>query len=564
MSEEIILSDMGQCQPTTALSPARRLNHWQLIPYETETFAGQLISAGFMTEPPEVRLPSSHQGCFAIYVGLWMAGESAGGWGRATMGSDAVGSLKIKLESDACFVAFRREAPARDNLEDVFWKIADLDGDDFVFAQQASGIKGQSSVAYIRLVQLSADEEAAWREDVAKPEHKRLVATNDAFGVFFRNCITTREGIWEQVEPYRNTDFKMLWWEIVSGMFGAWRKEGKTYGEGVEDYPRPGDLFAAESYRTMREEGINPLKTAMDYAHDIGLEFHVSQRSEMFQTGPPFEEVFSTQFYLDHPEWRLRDIDGTEVTGMSYAHQGVRQYLVSLLEQATSLGADGACIIYPRSAPFVLYEDPFVDAFVERHGEDPREIDEEDERVIDLRAEFMTAYMCELREAMDRVGQKLGRRLAMSAIVFATEAENRLAGLDLARWIREGLLDHLSPYPYSRAKKVMDIETGYFRSITAETGCRLYPNVMPRHMPASEYRELAKHYYDEGADGLLFWDTYQRHDGSSQWETIRRLGRKEEIEAAIAQADPQNEPRIVPLTKLAGHHMHRYSPYRGA
>ena len=480
------------------------------------------------------------------------------------MGSDAVGSLKIKLESDACFVAFRREAPARDNLEDVFWKIADLDGEDFVIAQQLSGFRGQSSIAYVRLVPLSEEQEAAWRAVVAGGENKRLVATNDAFGVFFRNCITTREGIWEQIEPYRNTDFKMLWWEIVGGMFGAWREEGKTYAEGVEDYPRPGDLFVAESYRTMRAEGINPLKTAMDYAHEIGLEFHVSQRSEMFQTGPPFEEVFSTQFYQDHPEWRLRDLDGTEVTGMSYAHEAVRRYLVSLLEEATSLGADGACIIYPRSAPFILYEQPFVDAFVERFDEDPREVDEQDDRVIELRAEFMTSFMRELREAMDRVGEKLERRLAVSAIVFASESENRLAGLNLAAWIEEGLVENLSPYPYSRAKSVMDLETAYFRRITEGTSCRLYPNVMPRHMPAADYRELAKFYYEEGADGLLFWDTYQRHDGSSQWETIRRLGHRDAIGAAIQVADPQNEPRTVSLTKLAGHHMHRYSPYRGA
>lgn len=63
---------------------------------------------------------------------------------------------------------------------------------------------------------------------------------------------------------------------------------------------------------------------------------------------------------------------------------------------------------------------------------------------------------------------------------------------------------------------MIDIETGFFRRITQGTLCKLYPNVMPRHMPAGEYREKAKFYYDEGADGLLFWDTYQRHDGSSQ------------------------------------------------
>ena len=515
-----------------------------------------------MTEAPEVRLPVDTTGWHAIHIGIWMTGKTDTGWGRTTMGSGTVGSLKIRLSDDPCFVHFRREAPDRGTLEEMFWKVAELKGQDIVIAQQLEGFRGDASLAFVRLVPLSQREVEAWKKDVSDASHKRLIATNDAFGVFFRNRITTEAGIREQVEPYRNTDFKMLWWEIVSGMFGGWRDEGKLYADGVEDFPRPGDCYMAESLRILRSRGINPLKAAMDQAHEIGLEFHVSQRSEMFEMAPPYEEVFSTDFRRDHPEWGLRDRDGTAVTGMSYAFFEVRCYLVGLLEEATSLGADGAVIIYPRSAPFILYEDPFVAVFEEQHGVDPRTLDEADDRVLALRTEFMTEFMRELRSAMDRVGKKLGRRLAVSAIVFADESENRLAGLDLEGWIREGLLDHLSPYPYGRAKTVLEIEMEFFRRITAGTACKLYPNVMPRHMPSAEYREKGKYYYDEGADGLLFWDTYQRHDASSQWETMRRMGHVEELsESRDSNGEP--EPKTIPLLRLGGHHMHRYSPYRG-
>ena len=462
------------------------------------------------------------------------------------------------------FVHFRREAPGRGNLEEMFWKVAELKGQDIVVSKQQEGFTGDASLAYVRLVPLDTTQVEGLHADRNDQGSKCLIATNDAFGVFFRNRISSREGIWEQVEPYRNTDFKMIWWEIVSGMFGGWRDEGKLYAEGVEDFPRPGDRVIAQSLRILRSRGINPLKTAMDHAHEIGVEFHVSQRSEMFQTAPPMEECFATDFYRDHPEWRLRDIDGSEVTGMSYAFSGVRSYLVGLLEQATSLGADGAVIIYPRSAPFVLYEDPVIKDFQDLHGIDPRTLPENDERLIALHSEYMTRYMRELRAAMDRVGEKLGRRLALSAISFGTESDNRLAGLDLKTWIREGLLDHLSPYPYGRSKTPVVIETAFFRRIAKGTACKVYPNVMPRFLPSSEYRKLAQFYYDEGADGLLFWDTYQRHDGSSQWETVQRLGHREELAQVLAENEPREEPKLRPLLRLAGHHMHRYSPYRGA
>ena len=85
-------------------------------------------------------------------------------------------------------------------------------------------------------------------------------------------------------------------------------------------------------------------------------------------------------------------------------------------------------------------------------------------------------------------------------------------------------------------------------------------------MPAAEYRRKAASYYESGADGLLFWDTYQRHDGGSQWQTIRRLGHIDELTDPVAAgAHPEDPgPKILPLLRLAGHHMHRYSPYRGA
>ena len=564
MSSSILLSDMGRCRPALALSEKRRRHHWQLLPYATGHFAGRLISAGFMTEAPEVRLPVGATGWHAIHIGLWMAGRTDTGWGRTTMGSGSVGSLKVRLSDDPCFVHFRREAPDRASLEEMFWKVAKLEGQDIVVAQQREGFRGDASLAYVKLVPLSDLEAGAWQADQEDRSHKRLIGTNDAFGIFFRNRITTVDGILEQVEPYRNTDFKMLWWEIVSGMFGGWRDTGKLYADGVEDFPRPGDHYMAESLRILRSKGINPLKTAMDHAHAIGLEFHVSQRSEMFQTAPPFEECFATDFWRDRPEWRLRDIDGTEVTGMSYAFPEVREYLVGLLEEAASLGADGAVVIYPRSAPFILYEDPFVEAFERRYGADPRSVAEDDGRVIDLRTAYMSKFMRELRAAMDRVGEKLGRRLAVSAITFADESENRLAGLDLAEWISEGLLDHLSPYPYDRAKSERKIEMDFFRRITSGTACKLYPNVMPRHMSSANYREKGKVYYDEGADGLLFWDTYQRHDASAQWGTIRRMGHVNELSETAANSIRPEEPTIIPLLRLGEHHMHRYSPYRGA
>ena len=221
MTSEILLTDMGQCRPAAALSTTRRRLHWQLLPYETADFSGRLISAGFMTDPPEVRLSVGHSGWHAIYLGLWIVGGTDTRWGKTAMASDTAGNLKIRLADDPCFVHFRRDLPHFGNLEEMFWKVADLKGQDIVVSKQQEGFRGDASPAYVRLVPLDTTQVERLQADRNDQGSKCLIATNDAFGVFFRNRISSREGIWEQVEPYRNTDFRMIWWEIVSGMMAG-------------------------------------------------------------------------------------------------------------------------------------------------------------------------------------------------------------------------------------------------------------------------------------------------------------------------------------------------------
>ena len=563
MNEEILYTDMSRCIPRSAFADKHRRHHWQLIPYAAEGIEkGRLMSAGPLTEAPVVALPLDAKGWHAIYVGMWLCGRSYTRYALSTAGGENMGGIKVRLSDDPCFVLFRREEPSRGNLEEAFWKCADLSGRDIVISEQSGGFHNESSLAYVRLVKLSDAQVEELKRDRERQDTKRLIATNDAFGIFFRDHITTREGIWEHVEPYRNTDFKKLFWEVVYGIMGGWRP-GRVYGEDIEDFPRIGDKHLSESMRILKSKGINPLKTAMDYAHSIGLEFHVSQRTEMFQTGPPFEEIYSTEFYRDNLSLRLVDRDGTQITGLSYAYPEVRNFLVSLFEEAAALGADGAAVIYPRSAPFLLYEKPVVEGFKQKFGDDPREVDETDERLLRFRAGFMTRYMRELRQAMDRVGKKLGRRLEVSAITFADGEANLSYGLDLASWIEGGLIDNLIAYPCTADHSHKETDIEYYAQTTRGTPCKLYFNLMPRHMHAAEYRRQAALCYEAGADGLFFWDTYQRHDGTAQWETVRKLGHVQEIGRWVEQKKGQAEPRILQLTSLGGHNMGRYSPYRG-
>ncbi|MCY3776793.1 MAG: hypothetical protein OXH11_12510 [Candidatus Aminicenantes bacterium] len=67
-----------------------------------------------------------------------------------------------------------------------------------------------------------------------------------------------------------------------------------------------------------------------------------------------------------------------------------------------------------------------VEGFREKHGQDPREIDERDPRWLRFRASVLTDFMRELRERMHRQARRQGRSRppALSAWVFGGEEEN--------------------------------------------------------------------------------------------------------------------------------------------
>ena len=63
----------------------------------------------------------------------------------------------------------------------------------------------------------------------------------------------------------------------------------------------------------------------------------------------------------------------------------------------------------------------------------------------------------------------------------------------------------------------------------------IWPDLMPRTQPAEMYAQLAKDYYEAGADGFCLWDGERRPQRISEWAAVRRLGHREQLERIIAE-----------------------------
>jgi len=192
-------------------------------------------------------------------------------------------------------------------------------------------------------------------------------------------------------------------------------------------------------------------------------------------------------------------------------------------------------VLFNRSFPFVLFEEPFVRDFVKRYGEDPRNLDPSDPRLWEQRSEYTTALLRELRATLDDVVRRKGRRLGIAVHAMNSLRNNLYFGLDVVRWAKEGLVDHLVLHP---CPSVEAVENG---AVTPDalvevtdalrgTGVRVYADLYPRRNPPEKIARKVLEYYRAGVDGISFWDTYARMWRKSEWSAIRLCGHREELE----------------------------------
>ncbi|HUS81114.1 MAG TPA: hypothetical protein VM283_07580 [Armatimonadota bacterium] len=523
--EAVVISDMTQCRPVDALSDARERGKWTVFDYEIGPHTGKLVSAAPEAEAPELKLPLEAEGWHAVYIGF--------------MGS----KLRAKLSSDPAFVCRTRKGGP---VEEVLFKVADLTGEELHIAQYHEPAPAECTVAWVKLVPLSAAEVAQLQADRADASTRRLAISIDGYSYIGAEGLCTRAQVLEDVEELRNSDFGTLY-VCVGGadLLNYPSEHGNMPGVGPDGvqgvYSRPVDRQYAEAVTKMAEAGINPTQVYIEGARSMGMTVHASIRPAAWAYPWPLENVFISRFYADHPEWRCVDRDGTEVARMSFAVPEVRQHLVEVLREAVGFGADDVNISYNRGAPLVLYEEPFCRLFQERYGEDPRVLPEGDERVRALRVEIMTQFMREVRQMLDdeQARRGDGRRLGISAFVYANEADNLQFGIDVRGWVQAGLLDEVAPYAGAGGAKARDFDLQFFREACGERGVPWRPTMIGWRAPELDaMMQQVLDWYDAGASGVTFWDGNSLSTRTDSWAIVSRLGHIDELRRRAGEGVP--------------------------
>ncbi|MBN1541391.1 family 10 glycosylhydrolase [candidate division KSB1 bacterium] len=267
------------------------------------------------------------------------------------------------------------------------------------------------------------------------------------------------------------------------------------------NYPSEiGHFLTGSPFDTLFAKGIDPMQEMIALLQQAGITVLTNVRMNDHHGNPKLW----TPWEREHTEWSLgRDTGSRDwksigrLRQMDFAVPEVRHYRLSILEELIDrYDVDGIQLDFGRTPPFL--SEPTSE-----------------------NAHHLTDFVRNVRALLDRQD----RRLLFSVIVpWDTDFLLR-EGLQVDRWIDEGLVDLVCPGEWYYAD--WNIPFQRWKEWTDGSRCRLIPhtpgNVSPyqvfeygqpsllgenRMLDGAKIRAIAQNFFSQGVDGMAFYNYY--------------------------------------------------------
>ena len=346
----------------------------------------------------------------------------------------------------------------------------------------------------------------------------RLIIHNDGFSGFYMGKMKTKAELAEVAAQYEKLPLYSFDWSLgTSTAFNIKTRRGVLFGEGKTEFWRQGDKRASQIVNNLYKEGINPLQVIVQNLHKGKI--HVNATLRMNATYPPkMAATHNGPFLMDNPQFRIVNAKGKRLWKLSYAYPEVREFMLSVLEDALACGIDGIHLQFLRHPPFFGVDKPLVDEYKRLYGNFDIKKDYMNKQWSKLQCKAMTQFVKGVRQILDMQSSKSGKKLTLSASFDFKDYYSQ--GLDVAAWVKSGWLDVISPGYYGAGGRTFDLAP--FVKMTRGTSCRILPNLemtllgtdptpdsesgkvkILRESVSADYgRKLFLEFYNQGAYGL--------------------------------------------------------------
>lgn len=288
-----------------------------------------------------------------------------------------------------------------------------------------------------------------------------------------------------------------------------------------------------ELARANLQAGVDPIRIVAERTKAVGLQFVPSYRmNDAHFARTPHTHYATGRFWMEHHEQFAMSNNRLDFT-----FDEVRAYRLGIIFEVIDRYADvmdGLELDFYRHAVFFPT------------GKGPE------------RAHLLTEMVEQVRARLDEAGEKSGRTLYLFVRVSPTPRHCMTSGMDVAAWMRRGLVDVVIPSTLYDLSYDMPIEQ--FVALGRETGCKVYPAIYERTPHARHFlrrprevdyadkatwvplieaqRAAAINYRAKGADGFELYN-FRTPPGPYGFETHRIYAHP----AAVTMLD-----RVYPIT----------------
>ena len=376
------------------------------------------------------------------------------------------------------------------------------------------------------------------------PDVPKVIFTDDGWILSATEPPLTVEKLKAEVVDSHNWPGGALWWSIGDHEVYHYETEiGEIIGEAIEGLDEgtysfvhsgtPGVIGKiAANVRALMDECGGPVTALSKLCREAGLQFFPRVRMSSHYEIDPRNPAYG-RFRRDNPELLIGK-PGEELavgslpwgqrTGLNYAFPEVREYMRRIIfETFERFDVDGVEMDYMRH-PGVFRSD---EAYQNRY--------------------LMTDLIETVHNRLKEVGAERGRDLQLAVRVPPTLADSVRIGLDVERWIRDGLVDIVAV-----GGGFIPFETPIREFVEAAegTGCHIYGCIeATRHMDDDAVRALAARWLSHGATGVYLYNFYTIYP---EWN--RRIAEEVSDPSRLARLNKRYElDRAGPLYPSRGH-----------
>jgi hypothetical protein len=491
-----------------AVGDGTQMNRW-MVTSEAATRSPQALFANSGYRPQAITFDPGLKGVHRIMLGV-----GTGFRAFVKLSDERHRRYRYDAGNQRYWLPWAAHLQAGGRPREIDFGIADLTGQAVSFGVPYTS-QGAGLLDYIRFVPLTASQV---KSRTAMLRHKPALPLTGFADTYDIGCLWGDQAK-PDTEPYRAN----LWAHAQAGFERVfWRIDGEC-----SDFPtssgtlRPISCWAHGTY-----EPYAKVYSVMLHRHDLlRAAVREARRQGLALWGwMRFNSYFSgvrSAFFLKHPDYRDVGERGNVLDfRLNLAEPAVRRHKINILADAAAYGLPGLSLGFLRHPPVICYPPQRVASYRATFGvEPPRDLTPdyfqhlntlpestpEHERWYRHRAEVMTQFGRELRAEL--AARKLGH---VKISIWVRPNHCLFDGIDLDRWLDEGLCDEVVAGPYAGDAKLLIASPAWRRRVQARVPLVGGINPIGWGMEQDHgVRRDVRRYLRQGYDGLC---TYECND----------------------------------------------------